>query len=82
MTYLFLCQDRRAAEAGAAGAGSVVQGLVGALDDEFADAAREGGEEVDDESAARRGGVECFVKRSVKPCRCFMERSEADAALA
>ncbi|WP_406204014.1 hypothetical protein [Streptomyces decoyicus] len=41
MTYLFLCQDRRAAEAGAAGAGSGVQALVGALDDEFADAARE-----------------------------------------
>lgn len=64
---LFIGHGRRAAEAGATGAGCV-QALVGALVAEFSDELSEGGEDV---SAARGGGVECLV-----------ERGEANAALA
>ncbi|GHD83310.1 hypothetical protein GCM10010336_74630 [Streptomyces goshikiensis] len=69
MADLFLGHGRRAAEAGATGAGCV-QALAGALDDKFADELRERGEDVEDQAPAGRGGVERL-----------MERREADAAL-
>ncbi len=61
MAYLFLGHGRRAPEPGTTGAGGV-QALVGALDDEFSDELRQGGEDVENQAAARRGCVERLVE--------------------
>lgn len=53
--------DGGAADAAGLGGG---QALVGAFDDEFADELGEGGEHVEDQAAARRGGVEGLFQGS------------------
>jgi hypothetical protein len=63
---------RRPAETLAAGAGAGGgQALVGALDDELADELGQRGEDVEDQTATGRGGVQRLV-----------QRAEPDAALA
>lgn len=50
------------AESGTAGAGGV-EAFAGALDDHLADELAQGGEDVEDQPAARGGGVQRFVQR-------------------